>query len=239
MDRVALNPDEPSIVIRIATESDLREILIWLKEEFEQEGQGFWVNRELIEKSFRENLLWVLAVKDRVVAFATEELGIQETRPDARRRGYGTLLANHCIEIARQQSKPGIVIICCPPTSVPFWETLGFRVVDREADPLQAVKLLPNSRVLGNGTIGQLKIDLLQGYSDVPFGQTFETRVEQIDATYWDLETTFCEYVPSPDTMAKITLNGSQLTYEKVKYCSQFGLTREFPFSFMNRLIVP
>ena len=83
--------------VRPATPEDLEEILKWLRQEYDENGEdgGFWCNHRLIQEGQAEGGLLVLAAH-RPLAFALVDLNdavsIVEVRPGYRGRGIGRKL---------------------------------------------------------------------------------------------------------------------------------------------------
>jgi GNAT superfamily N-acetyltransferase len=123
--------------IRKATKRDLTSLKIWLQAEDQQRGRGFfcnWDNR--IEPAFTNGGLFVLAVKSDILGFVVDAprgADIVEVRPDIRGNGYGRELAAWLIEAARKRGNSVVELECSPPTSIPFWEKMGFTVSGRQA----------------------------------------------------------------------------------------------------------
>ena len=141
--------------IRLATDRDLQAVLAWLEAEEraydagEIEERGFWCNRGVVEDALPEGELWVLAQGDEISAFAAlsrSDINILEVQPGRRREGLGRTLALHCIEVFKDYGNCAVRVECTPESSVPFWQSLGF-------------KLSARSRVSFGGPEGYLLID--------------------------------------------------------------------------------
>ena len=65
--------------------------------------------------------------------------GILEVKHDMRGRGIGRKLVEYCIERARERNECILKIQCKPPTSIPFWKKMGFRLLDPKADGVPAI----------------------------------------------------------------------------------------------------
>ena len=112
-----------------ATENDLKVILGWLEREYEEDEEGFWSNRCMITRSFREDRdLWMIRKDGEAVAFQVGVYGtdIACVRKDARGQGYGTALANFSLARAFEDNVNVLCLECCPRSSLPFWEKMGF-----------------------------------------------------------------------------------------------------------------
>lgn len=117
--------------IRKATDADLGEAGRWLKAEYEDAGEGFWCNWNIIEKGQNEGDLYVLVDESTDLPIALLLNGsigpdILSVRADCRGRGAGRGLAEFAIELFREQDACVIEIECAPRTSIPFWRRMGF-----------------------------------------------------------------------------------------------------------------
>ena len=112
-----------------ATEDDLRVILGWLEREYEEDGDGFWCNRCVIDRSFRKyHDLWVIREEGEAVAFQVGKYGTEIVcvRKDRKRRGYGTTFARYSVDRALEDDMNVLKGECSPTCSLPFWEKMGF-----------------------------------------------------------------------------------------------------------------
>ena len=118
--------------IRRSSESHLRQILDTLSDEYDESGEGFYGNRNIIESSFQEGTLYVYRNDSDValgfVIRGNSEIDILWVREDLRRSGIGKALATHALESAYKDDLPVLSIQCDPKTSIPFWESLGFQI---------------------------------------------------------------------------------------------------------------
>jgi hypothetical protein len=57
------------------------------------------------------------------------QAGILQVRNDMRHRGIGRELVNRRIEEGRRKGTPLLFIQCAPKSSIPFWERMGFTIV--------------------------------------------------------------------------------------------------------------
>ena len=113
-----------------ATEDDLKAILRWLEREYQEDGKGFWSNRCVIRRSFFEDDdLWVIRENGEAVAFQVGDYGtdIVCVRKDRRCQGYGTALFESSLNRAHRDNVNVLAGECSPPTSLPFWQKMGFQ----------------------------------------------------------------------------------------------------------------
>jgi GNAT superfamily N-acetyltransferase len=89
--------------IEKATASDLTTVLGWLEREHAEDGDGFWCNRAIIERSLELEDLWVVRKGGEAVAFQVGiyAADIVSVRKDWRRKGLGDALFAASLERAR------------------------------------------------------------------------------------------------------------------------------------------
>ena len=116
--------------VTVATIADFDKITEWLKEEHNQNGEGFSDNIDLIKNKFEENSLFVIkGNSNNPVAFITGPIhspSFLSVKTDYRGQGYGKILAQFVVQKARDQKLSVVEVLCAPETSIPFWENLGF-----------------------------------------------------------------------------------------------------------------
>ena len=118
--------------IRQATDEDVPRILDWLK----SSGSGFLGNSKLIvEGQARNNLVVAVQTSDeQLVGFLLSTdttMDIMEIKEAFRGQGIGRMLATHGLNRIEQAGRIGVLIQCCPKTSIQFWEKIGFQHVDK------------------------------------------------------------------------------------------------------------
>ncbi|MBM3096062.1 GNAT family N-acetyltransferase [Ensifer sp. T173] len=145
------------IVIRKATAKDVADIRGWLELEYQETGEGFFCNWRVIEAIHDEAMLDVLVLGSEAVAFVADGRkgpDIVAVRPDLRGRRLGRLAAEHALQSAYDRGNSVVHIECAPPTSIPFWQTMGFTML---ADPdgnrrnTRAYKTLPRKLIAPKG----------------------------------------------------------------------------------------
>lgn len=114
--------------IEKATVSDLATILGWLEREYAKDGDGFWCNRAIIERSLELDDLWVVRKGGEAVAFQVGNYAadIVSVRKDWRRKGLGDALFAASLERARRDGVNVLSIECSPRSSWTFWQRHGF-----------------------------------------------------------------------------------------------------------------
>jgi len=129
---------ERPLEIRWSTDDDAKNIYEWLKEEDRQGVLGnFLCNWHLTEQCHQERRLLVLFDKmnDIPIGYQWGQLlqsGILQIRYDWRGKDLGRLIVQHCIELAQNQDEAVLSIECKPPSSIPFWKSMGFTIVEGE-----------------------------------------------------------------------------------------------------------
>lgn len=116
------------------TKSDLRRILAWLKKEYEEQGEGFYCNRDIVEAGFEDHHLVCGRLGGQPVTFLVwsggqrvVEVSIMVTRPEQRGGGIGSTLVRSAFSYLRNTK--GILALhleCTPSTSEPFWRKHEF-----------------------------------------------------------------------------------------------------------------
>lgn len=134
--------------IRLSTEVDLQAIRQWLEQE-DAEGvyDNFLCNWEIIHECHQKGRLtvYVDGASGLPVAFQLGGLlapGILQVRNDLRRRGIGKKLVAHFIEEALKKDECVLHIECNPPSSIPFWLSMGFILYDGPTPKKRAYRVL-------------------------------------------------------------------------------------------------
>jgi len=125
-------------MIRWSNSHDVQQIHDWLQEEEALEVHGnFLCNWNLTRQCHEEGRLLVLIdeIKGIPVAYQWGQLlssGILQVRNGWRGNGLGRLVVEHCVELALQQDEMVLQVECKPSSSIPFWEAMGFTIVEGE-----------------------------------------------------------------------------------------------------------
>lgn len=129
------------------THEDAAEILRWLKAVFDVDHDGFWHNRNIVERAVDAEELWVIREDDRAVAFLVGNYApdIINVRQDRQRRGLGEALFAAALARAEVANVVVLNITCMPPTSLPFWRRMGFEPIG----PIPEWQEVPARRILG------------------------------------------------------------------------------------------
>jgi len=133
---------------RLATDADLGVIRAWLQQQDLDEVHGtFLCNWRLTEKQHAAGALLVYVDEqlDEPVAYqwgGLLEPGILEVRNDMRGRGIGKALVAHRLAQAAAAGEDILYIQCKPSTSIPFWKSMGFELLEATRDGTYAFRLM-------------------------------------------------------------------------------------------------
>lgn len=122
----------PTSIVQ-ASDNDLENILGWLKEEYESNGEtyGFWTNRNVIKHDHENGNLLCLKVGNKPIGMLTFETSDQcspnilTVKESHRMRGYGSLLVQYCEGKAKKIGQPCLNITALW-SSIGFWKKHGF-----------------------------------------------------------------------------------------------------------------
>lgn len=133
--------------IRKSTNADLYAIHNWLVEQGAKKVPGtFLCNWNLTKDSHEEGtlLVYINGEDEQPVAYLWGDLntGILEVRQDMRGKGIGRELVKHSIKQAIKRDECFLVIECSPPTSIPFWQHMGFTLFNSVRGENYAFKTL-------------------------------------------------------------------------------------------------
>lgn len=223
----------PNDEIRTSTDADFKAIADWLRDEDRQGIPGsFYCNLEIIESSHRDGklLVYVDVTTGLPVAFQLGGLiypGILEVKHDMRGRGIGTKLVEYCIERARARNECILKIECTPSTSIPFWNKMGFKLLDPKSDRDLAYRIvekrheLPTGGVPANVVIRFFQLAQLNQKGARPCKLSRPAAIRTPDGmVHFDHQVQFCtELYPSiVDAVVRIDVDRETLYFEKAKY---------------------
>ena len=116
------------------TERELQEVENWLKQEYEDTGEGFYCNWSIIKESLAQKELITISLDKHTVGFLVlgcrelrATIDILEIRTDHRNKGLGKELVDAVFEHLRADNIYAVDVQCSPSSSEPFWRKLGFR----------------------------------------------------------------------------------------------------------------
>lgn len=121
------------IVIK-PTKKDLNEIMDWLREEYEINGEGFYCNRNIISSAQKTGTLIAFKIDNRCVGFVVWSelkkfvisIDIFVIHPNYRDKGLGKIFYNYVHEHFRNDSYKVFKLFCEPSSSEGFWEKMNF-----------------------------------------------------------------------------------------------------------------
>lgn len=220
--------------VQKATSEDLKFVLDWLKCEYEDDdGEGFWCNRNVISRALDSDELWVIRRNGQAVAFqvGTYSADIVSVRKDYRNCGLGRALFEASLERARKDDVNVLHGQCAPETSLGFWEKMGFeRYQDRHQPDYVMVRMviprkfeLPTDIPRANVTITFYPEESqYYGRSDVPpIVQHFVTGAQLADGSVALDRRVIGLSDDEPrgkDLAIKIEVDGKQRCFCKAKY---------------------
>lgn len=227
-----------------ATPADLAAVLDWLEREYEEDGEGFWCNRRIIENALDHGDLWVIRRGDEAVAVQVGDYAadIVSVRKDYRRQGLGDALFAASLQRAMDDNVNVLSIECSPRSSWTFWQRHGFeRFGDLSASgKITARRILPRSFDLPAGlptvdvVIGFYPEAATYGRGPVPLIASHRIRGSHLDDGAIMLERRIiglCDDEPEgKDLVVKIEIDGEVRCFCKAKYdeAGQAGVTRDW-----------
>ncbi len=226
-------------IIRSSTNHDLEVIAAWLREEKLRGVHGnFYCNFNSLENSHArgELLVYVDGATDSPVAFQLGGLihpGILAVKHDMRGRGIGRRLVEHCVERARAMNECILNIECTPPTSIPFWKRMGFKMLDPKAEHRLAYRFvekrheLPTGGIPANVVIRFFQLEQMNKKGARPCKLSRPTATRTPDGiVHLDHQVLFYPglYPNIIDAVVKIEVDGKLLCFEKAKYTLARGL---------------
>lgn len=156
--------------IRRATDADLEAVHQWLaQEDVKGVKENFLCNWEVIEESHQNSRLTVFVdgATEVPVAFQLGGLihpGILEVRSDMRRKGIGRRLVDYCVAEAVNNDECFLLIEYNPPSSIPYWQTMGFTLFGDQRVKKRAYRVLGKKLQLPPG--GQRVVATIQFYPE-------------------------------------------------------------------------
>lgn len=220
--------------IRRSTDQDFATIRRWLEDEDARGLPGnFLCNIEVIERAHDEGelLVFIHGKSGEAVAFQLGGLirpGILAVRHELRRQGIGRKLAERCIVLAKRRNQPLLYITCEPPTSIPFWQAMGFTILpDRGRRSVGAYRVLEQR--LSQPADGQpVDVDIAFYPSSKRWNDSIEPYVIRRSSAcrtadgviHLDRRIAFHEAVVEghDDLVVEVTLDSQRLYMDKAKY---------------------
>lgn len=216
-------------------------------------SRGFRCNWDTVKRSWRENSsrVDILMVDGLAIGFLAGR-DILEVRPDRRGEGWGRLLAEFMIEVARGEGLSVIEIEIAPLAAQPFWERMGFTVVpDRRGngDGIYAYRVLPRVYSLSNGERVSFSVEFYsedESYQDnpKPFSSFTGVGERQTDGSVQLPSRAFCfepTHEPHQDYFIRLELDGTTLHFDKGKYDTSraLGIQRDAGYIYFVDRITP
>lgn len=215
-----------------ATPGDLAAVLTWLAREYEEDGEGFWCNRGIIERALEYGDLWVIRRGDEPIAVQVGDYAadIVSVSKDCRRQGLGDALFAASLQRAMDDNVNVLSIECSPRSSWTFWQRHGFeRFGDlSEWGAITARRILPRSFDLpadlptADVVIGFYPEVAIYGRGPIPPIASHPVRGSRLDDGAIMLERRvigLCDDEPErKDLAVKIEVDGEVRCFCKAKY---------------------
>lgn len=112
---------------------DIKEILNWLKDDINNNGEGFYNNKNIIEESFERGNSITFKNRNENIGLVTWNeddrmlinIDIFVIHPSYRGLGYGTFYYNTISEFFRREGFKAVKLFCYPHISESFWKKMG------------------------------------------------------------------------------------------------------------------
>lgn len=131
--------------LRVAQDSDIDVIESWLPRAPGVESLYMNWNLALDEHRAGRLYVWDDEAGGLPIAYTWGTVNstgsVLEVHPAYRGRGIGKAIATELIERARAGGEPLLQIQCAPPSSQPFWESMGFRIYGRRYIGRQIIRI--------------------------------------------------------------------------------------------------
>lgn len=219
-------------LVEHATDSDLEAILAWLKIEYsEDNGEGFWNNRALIERNHRHyRELFVTREAGEAVSFhlGQHAPSIVSTRKDRRGRGHAEAHLVAAIARCRTDNVNILDIECEPRSSWAFWQKRGFVRYGNMSDwgQITARMVLETRHTLPQGPRGRVLIEFFPEEAsykegiDRLYGWSIDAALLP-DGSYQLPERLFGhsrDIAVGRDLVVRVTVDDHMLYFDKAKY---------------------
>ena len=149
---------------RLSRAEDILNLRKWMEvEEHEGVEGNFLCNWNIIENAHEEKelLVYIDGPTNIPAAYQVGGLvcpGILQVKHTHRRRGIGKKLVEYCIKRALRADRTLLYIQCKPSTSIPFWESMGFHLIEHDTQDHAYQNLAKSFPVPGSGVKSQIAI---------------------------------------------------------------------------------
>ncbi len=221
--------------IRRSTKADLNAIHTWLVEEKNIGVHGnFLCNWSVIESAHQNGdlLVYIDGQSGQPVAFQLGKLiypGILQVRKAYRRKGIGRKMVERCFSINRKRDECCLYIQCKPSSSIPFWESMGFSLINTRDGHHYAYQVLekklslPEKGVDSNVVIRFFPESRKWEPNNLPFAiHAPKARLGQDNIIYLEKRISFHKKTQTEtfdlDIVVEIEVSGMRKYLDKAKY---------------------
>ena len=217
--------------IRLATEPDMHAIHEWLvRQDREGVAGSFLCNWNLTLECQREAevIVFVDEASHEPVAYQWGSLiqpGILEVRADKRGSGIGRILVEHRLADAHDRNEDILYIQCKPSSSIPFWQRMGFQLVDSGDGSQHAYRIMPRALELpSNGEAVRVEVQWHPEHRKWAPATTPMTTLAPDAARTPDGDIRFAERVhcldrtQPGDLVLRVVVDGEEVYCDKAKY---------------------
>lgn len=220
----------------------LHKIKLWLIEESQKTGEGFYCNWEIIEKSFLNNQLLIFHSNQEPIAFACwysggdsyADIDIFAVHPHFRNKGIGKKFYKTVESYFKSKNYIAVKLFCSPAASEPFWKKMNFiKFPDRgyaesNLTYYKALIKVNNPTPSDSGLTDKLELWDLEPYEVTNQTPRWTWRISETEHPVLQP----C----NPNWKLRLTRNGKIIKEDKVKYFDRENLREVGPFLLIHRL---
>lgn len=229
----------PNGRVRPARDSDIPIIEAWLPTD--RRGDTLAVNWDLTKRVYKEDgmLVWEDAATQEPVAYFWGSLNstssILEVHPARRRDGIGRAFVEYLLEQSRADGELLLEIEAAPPSSEPFWRTMGFEFPRDEWEPRIGRRMLSHEQPIPEGQLVQVKVSFF--HESVKYAATPQQPLAEYGLTgAYDVDgvlvlnekVAYWSPADGRDLVVRVDVEGNTVYFDKAKYAAggALGITR-------------
>lgn len=236
--------------IRVATREDFNYIMVWLKEEFDNQGNNFYYNKNIIEGCLKDRTLYVYKINSKPVGYITGPLhspAILNIKKDFQGRGIGSKLYQFTELKAKDHDICVVEVECNPKESEKFWKKQGFEIYF-ENFKIYGRKVLNYDLVSPIGEEIEVNITVYEGdalYQEnvEPYRELNLRGILIKNKVYFEKRLIFPKFEVDDfkDVVLKISVNNKKLFFEKAKrdQAQEIGIQKKYSDFFIDYLVLP